>query len=187
MKIVLDTAPVVEPITVQSVKEQLRIDYSDEDDYIDLCISTARVWAEEYTNRKLITQTWNLYLDRFPFEIVVPFGSLQSINSIQYYDTNNALQTLPSNEYDVDTAAVLGKIRPADGYSWPAVYNRYNPIVINFDCGYGDTAARVPAPIVHGLKYTVAQLFENRESMQGLPDAVKSLLFPYIIFNYGDS
>lgn len=184
MRVVLDAAPAAEPITTADVKAQLRVDASDEDAYIALCVTTSRVWAEEYINRKLITQTWNLYLEHFPFEIVVPFGSLQSVNTIKYYDNNNDLQTLSAAEYEVDTYAQLGRIRPASGYSWPAVYPRYDAIEVNYDCGYGDAGTDCPAPIIHGLKYCAAQLFEHRESIDGLPAAVRAVLYPYTIQNF---
>lgn len=171
---------------VEEAKAQLRVDANDEDAYLDICIVTARQWAEDYTNRKFITQTWLLSIDCFPHEIEVPFGRLQTVNSITYYDENNTLQTLSTDYYEVDTQDVIGRIRPAQGYSWPATFSRYNAVAVNFDCGYGDTRNAVPQVIRHGVAYVAAQLFEHRDSMKDIPEAAKAALFPYTLFNIGD-
>lgn len=185
MKTALASAPATEPVTAADVKEQLRVDLTDEDTYIGLCITTARQWCENYTGRKFITQTWRLYLDRFSQrEICLPFGSLQSISSIQYYDTSNNLQTLSSSEYEVDTFGDEGMVRPVDGYDWPATYPRLNAIIIEFVTGYGSNATDVPEGLRHAIKYTAGQLYEHRETIQSLPEAVHPLIFPYTIFNF---
>ena len=185
MRTSLVTAPDIEPVSVAEFKSQLRVDASDEDTYIALCITTARQWCENYAQRKFITQSWRLYLDKFAVrEITLPFGSLQSITSITYYDTNNTLQTLSADEYEVDIYGDEGMVRPKDGYDWPATYPRLNAVIIQFVCGYGDDAADVPEGLRHVIKYTAGQLFENRESISSLPESVKPLIFPYTIFNF---
>jgi len=186
MKLKQVAAPTIEPVMVDEVKTQLRVDSIDEDAYLDISIVTAREWAENYTCRKFITQTWNMHLDRFSDEIFIPFGELQAVNSIKYYDENNSQQTLSSANYEVDTFSTLGRVRPAQGYSWPATYSKYNSITIEFDCGYGDSRNDVPQTIRHGIAYIAAQLFEHRESMSGIPDAAKNALFPYTLFNFGE-
>lgn len=185
MRTSLVTAPDIEPVTVAEVRTQLRVDLTDEDTYIALCITTARQWCENYTQRKFITQTWRLYLDKFAVrEITLPYGRLQSISSIQYYDTNNALQTLSSDEYEIDIYGDEGMVRPKDGYDWPATYPRLNAVIITFICGYGDDATDVPEGLRHAIKYTAGQLYENRESISSLPQAVQPLIYPYTIFNF---
>jgi hypothetical protein len=60
--------PGSEPIGLTLVKQVLRIDAGDtsQDDYLNLCISTARETAESHTTRAYITQTYREYYDGFP-------------------------------------------------------------------------------------------------------------------------
>ncbi len=63
---------------------------SAEDDLLTEHIVTARQFVEDGTGRGLLTQTWDLYLDKFPVKnyIEIPFGNLQSVTSIKYKDTD---------------------------------------------------------------------------------------------------
>lgn len=186
MKTQLITPPSVGPVLLEEAKAQLRIETNDEDGFLDICISTATQWAENYLNRSLISQTWELYLDKFTDEIFIPYAPLQSVISIKYYDENNVLQTLPATNYEVDTLSTIGRIRPALGYSWPNTYSKYNSITVQFVAGYGDSNNDVPQQIRNGILYTVYQLMEDRESTKKLPGAVESMLFPYCVYDFGE-
>ncbi len=52
-----------------------------EDTILSALITAARQQVEAITQRALITQTWNAFLDEFPVKdfIVIPFGQLQSV------------------------------------------------------------------------------------------------------------
>ena len=61
MRLSLVTAPPVEPITTQDIKDHLRID-TDVDleaEELKSYISAARRWCEIFQNRAFITQTWD--------------------------------------------------------------------------------------------------------------------------------
>ena len=66
MPIKLRTPPAGEPLSLAEVKLHLRIDNSDEDLLLTMLISAARLHAENVTRRAFMTQTYDLYLDRFP-------------------------------------------------------------------------------------------------------------------------
>lgn len=189
MQTKIKTAPTVEPVSIDEAKRHCVIDLddTDHDDYINGLITMAREWVESYTWRKLITQTWYAYLDDWPSKdwIELPFGELQSVTSVKYYDTDNTEYTWSTTEYIVGTEYQHGRITLADGYTWPNE-NLYPsaPIVVEFVCGYGDTAASVPASIKHALKMMIAETFENREmSIAGVSyqtmDTVYNLLSDY--------
>ena len=59
------TAPTQEPVTLQEVKEYLRVDDSTDERIIRPFIETARRFCEEHTGRALMTQTLTLFLDAF--------------------------------------------------------------------------------------------------------------------------
>lgn len=60
------TAPAIEPITLADAKLHLRVDFDDDDDIITALIIVARQAVEEFVGRALITQTWQVFYDRFP-------------------------------------------------------------------------------------------------------------------------
>ena len=63
---VLTTPPTSEPVMLRTLKHHLKIENTDEDEYIDGLISTAREWIEEMTGLAMITQTWRMTMDRWP-------------------------------------------------------------------------------------------------------------------------
>jgi len=170
METVLKTAPVAEPISLDEAKRHARIDIdeTDHDDYLHDLIVVAREQVEMITWRKLVTQTWYAYLQRWPGGnyIELPFGKLQTGTApiIIYTDVDGTPTTWSSAEYIVDANYQKGRITLADGYTWPneTLYPS-NPIRIEFICGYG-LAVSVPPQIKHAMKIIVSELFENRET-----------------------
>lgn len=186
----LVTAPVNAAMSVADAKAHVRVDFNDDDDYIDGLISVATKAIENETARKFITQTWDLYLDAFPASgsIRLPFGSLQSVSSLKYTDSANAESTVATTVYDVVTWEDPGRITLAYSQTWPVPTLRAaGGVVVRFVCGYGDAASDIPEPLVQAMKLTIGHLYENREEVmigQGitsieLPRAVQSLISPY--------
>lgn len=159
MHIDLVTGPIREPVSLAEAKEHLRIEeeFTDDDNYVRSLISGARAHCENILWRKLITQTWDLYLDAWPAGrgIKLPYGKLQSVTYIKYMDTDDTETELADTEYSVDTISDPGRIVLGYGKYWPTVTLKpSNPIVIRFVCGYGDhdektiTDATNASPIV---------------------------------------
>lgn len=188
--------PASEPITTAEAKAHLRVDFSDEDTYIDTLITTARKHCESYTNRVFITQTWRQNLDCFPDVIKLKVNPVVSLTSLKYYDTNESQQTLTdlSANFQKDFLSDTATIHEGLTNAWPSIGSTINPIEIITVCGYG-AASAVPADIKHAIKLMVSHLYENREmvnvvvgglAMQiEMPNAVKNLLAPYRILTFG--
>ena len=125
MTLVLVTPPAVEPVSLDELKAHLRInaDQNDEDALLQHYLTTARKYAENYTWRAFITQTWRVSFDCFPCKIEVPRPPLQEVTSIQYVDTAGDTQTLDEDLYQVDADSQPGRIIPAYGQSWPSIRN----------------------------------------------------------------
>lgn len=171
MEIILDTAPVVEPVSVLEVKKHLNIEseYFNDDEYIDSLIPIVRENAEQVTRRRLITQTWLAYFDGWPSSdyLELPFGTLQSVTSVKYYETDDTENTMAAADYGVDTDSMVGRIVLDYGESWPTETLRpRSPIKIEFVCGYGTAGSDVPGPIIQAIKIGIADLFWARSSEQ---------------------
>ena len=181
------TAPAKEPLAHDKVKFHLRVEDGEHDDMIDLQIVAARREAETFMGRSLITQTWDMDLDRFPVSIIdVPKPRLQSVENIKHVDTNGVLRTLDASGYRVDAKREPGRITPAYGATWPATLAVMNATV-RFKAGYGDEAETVPADIRQALLLIVGRFYAHREDVRDgmpatkLPLDAQHLLRPYMI------
>ena len=181
----LITAPTAEPVTLTEAKAHLRVTAADDDTLITSLIVAARHWAEGFTGRALITQTWDLYLDAFPeWELTLPKPLLQSITSIAYTDTNGASQTLATDQYLVDSKSEPGRITPAYGLVWPSTRWQTNAVKVRLVAGYADAAA-VPGPVKSACLLMLGELYARRESaivgapIASVPVSAEYLLWPY--------
>jgi uncharacterized phiE125 gp8 family phage protein len=133
------------------------------DPLLNIFIKSARLAAERITNRALITQTWDLYLDAFPaWELFVPKPALQSVSSISYVDTDGVTRTLATSEYLVDAKSEPGRITPVFGGIWPVTRWQTNAVTVRFVCGYG-AANAVPESIKSWMLMRIKTLWDNRD------------------------
>lgn len=182
LDLILVTGPAVTPVDLAAAKAQLHID-ADDDDQNTLIEEKIAAATEDLDGpagslgRALITQTWTLYLDRFPHghdrravrrghradAIRLPLPPLMSVTSITYTDGAGEVQALPPDQYVVREGE-MAVVEPAYGCCWP--WSRCQPraIAVTFVAGYGDAPAAVPAPIRSALLLMVGDLFENRET-----------------------
>jgi|TARA_Y100000310_G_scaffold331472_1_gene405122 uncharacterized phiE125 gp8 family phage protein len=192
----ITSEPATEPITTAEAKAHLRVDFSDEDTYIDTLISTARGICETYCNRVFITQTWRQNEDRWSIPIKLKVNPVVSLTSLKYYDTNETQQTLTdsSANFQKDFNSDEAKIFEGLTNSYPSLGDTINPIEIIYVCGYG-AASAVPVEIKHAIKLMVSHLYENREAVNvpiasmasqiEMPKAVRDLLSPFRIKHFG--
>lgn len=172
MALVLKTAPSKEPVTRKEAKDFAQITDSRDDWLIDSQIVGARIYAEKYTNRQLVTATWYLYLDGFPAVIRPPRPPLQAANMvITYTDTAGNEQTLDSGEYQVDVKSTPGRIAPAYSKVWPSVRTEtFNVVTVEFQAGYGTEATDVPFLIREAIMLLISDSFRYRQdAYEGRP------------------
>ena len=180
------TAPAEELLTLEEVKDQLRILGDYDDAILQRLMRSARQsldGRDGILGRALITQTWQLALERFPAAIIVPLPPLISVDSITYFDPSGNEQTLDPAAYRVEGIgdADAGRIVPVT--AWPATHPNLVAVAVTFTAGYGDRAD-VPEPIRHAALMHVAFLYEQREAaadirMRSVPYGYHEALAPY--------
>ena len=189
--LVLKTAPTVEPVSLADMRTHLRVDSADEESLISATIMAARRYAEIQTWRAFVQQTWELSLDEFPNgdgTIELPKPPLLQVNSVKYLDTLGVLTTLNAANYRVDIASEPGRLTPAYGLTWPDVRSLTAAVVINYNAGYGTTAADVPMPLRQAIKILAAHWFEVREPVveghivSDVPLSIDDLLSSYRMY-----
>jgi len=184
-KLVLKTAATSTVISLSEAKAFLRIDsdYDDDNTYITSLINVATQVVEEFTRRRLMTQTYNLFYDEFPPYIDLQVGDVASVTHIKYYDADNTLQTLATDQYDVDTKVRPGRIYESEDGDFPNTYERPNAVEVEFIVG--GTASDVPEPIKMAMYLIIGRYYENRQDVvtgtiaSELPLMVDHLLTPY--------
>jgi len=190
-RLTLSSAPAAEPVSTAEAKTHMRVETSADDTYIATLVVAARRYCEAVQKRAFITQTWKLYLDRFPSVIRIPKPPLQSVSSIAYLDTNGDSQTLSSSIYTVDTDSEPGIVYEAYNQQWPSTRDVEKAITVTFIAGYGDASTDVPAEVKHAIKLLVAHWYEHREAVADgvtpadVPLTVKSLLGISRTFSFG--
>jgi len=188
----LVTAPTVEPVDLAEAK--IAVNYaesqSDKDEWFLPTIVAAREWAENFTGRAFLTQTWDLKLDRFPsWGIELPKPPLQSITSITYIDTDGVTQTLGVSLYTtsrpVGPYAMPGYVVPAYQQTWPSTRAVPDAVTVRFVCGYGTGAQTVPQSIRLAMKLQIGtRLMQTEGVIVGTiaslaPQGDEYLLWPY--------
>lgn len=172
MRLTRTSAPAVTPVSLTDAKTHLRISNTKSDTTLTSLVAVAAELMdgrEGILRRALITQSWRMTLDAFPAErgFRLPLPPLQTVDSIQYYDADNVLQTLATSEYVVIIDELFGRVELATTASWPSTYDRDDAVLVTFTAGYGATAAAVPEPLRHAMLLYVAELYSARGDAGG--------------------
>jgi len=155
-------------------------------------IATARKQIERYLSRALITQEWEVYYDCWNTKMMIPFGQLQNVDSVQYYDSNGSFTTLPeASHYWVSNTSDPGFIQKRYDAVFPELQpGRPDAIRITFTCGYGDDPEDVPENIRHAMKLLITDYFEHRgEVVVGtaatrIPQFISNLIHTYRLYQF---
>ena len=153
--------PTVEPVSLSLAKKHIRQDNPDDNYLIQSYIGAAREYCENFCNRAFYPQTYELYLDTFPWgdwrstvpmdqrspmnysaywndlAIRLPKPRLIAVNSLTYLDATNTLQTLTQDDdFRVDATSQPARITPVAGATWP-IDQFYIPgsVVVNYTTG----------------------------------------------------
>ena len=132
----LKTLPLIYPITLDEAKSQVNATGSTYDDaLISSLIVGAVNLTESYTWRPLVQQTWELYFDKDEVEETIYLNKtpLLSVVSVKYYNADNELTTLSTNDYEVDLISETGRIKFE---SVPVMADGFNKLIVEFTCGF---------------------------------------------------
>jgi uncharacterized phiE125 gp8 family phage protein len=144
----------VEPVTVEEVKQRLRVDHVTDDAVLAGQITEAREWIERRIEKKIAQERWEFVIDAFPAaEIRLPFGPVRSVVHIKYDDPVGDEQTVPTEDYALDNTSDVPWVFSLTG-SWPTPMDAYNAVRIQFDAGpaTGELATPLRAALYEKLK-----------------------------------
>jgi uncharacterized phiE125 gp8 family phage protein len=169
-RLLVVTPSTAEPLTKADAKAWLKIEEAEvtDDGLVDRLIATARQRYEQHTQRALLKQTFDYYLDCYPTEraIRLPRAPLVSVASIKSYTDLDATDTggtaMSSSQYYLDVASMPGRVVPFGVYTFPAATRVVNAIIIRFVAGYSSQTTGVPEQAKTTLLKMVARAYEFR-------------------------
>jgi uncharacterized phiE125 gp8 family phage protein len=189
IKYAIITPPAEHPVTTAEAKEHCRVPSSEtgDDAYIASLITAGTNLIENITNRKLITQTIEYYLDEFPTarEFELPFGYVQAVASIKYYDQDGNLNTWSADNYQLNNKGIVSSIKLTEQADYPTTQtDKIDAVVVRFTSGYGAESS-VPNAIKQALLLFISSMYDNREGAQDLmTKTLELLLASYRIYHF---
>ena len=180
-KSVLKTVRASDAVSTAGAKDHLNVTGTEHDVLIGNIIKSAQQTVEDYTGRKLSSETWYLYLDEFPKgDIVLPYSPVTSVTSVKYYDANNSEQTYVANtDYYLDLNGEPARIRDVSG--WDGTYDKPNAVTVEYVTGY--TRTNIPEPLRSAMRLLIADMYDNRMDKPSERFTTwKALCYPYRIW-----
>lgn len=196
----VETAPPpFEPLTLIEVKEHLRLpqEPAQNDEQMTARIAAVRQHTEDYLGRMMVRRNFELVLDGFPREIVLPVAPVTEVTEIVYLDAQGQPQTLlPGTGFQASKGQEPTRLRPPPSGCWPATQSgAMSAVKVGFAAGYLTQTGSPPAqsgdlpPIFKSaMLLGVATLYEHREDQvigtiaTELPIGSRRLLKPYRLF-----
>jgi uncharacterized phiE125 gp8 family phage protein len=174
------TQPTTLVVSLVEVKSWLKIDSDGEDDLLTSLIASATAECEAYAGLSFITRTRTVSLTHFHGkDILLPYGPVTSLTSIEYIDQDDADQTIDSGDYSVDIASGLASVRVTE--TWPYTNRTLSNVVVTYVAGYANAAA-VPEIIKTAIKKKVAFDYEKRGDSAEDSDAWRNTLDPIKVY-----
>jgi uncharacterized phiE125 gp8 family phage protein len=178
----LITAPTIEPVTLNEVKNYLKIDLADtsQDTYLTALIKAVRESIEACLKRSLITQTWLVNFDYYSEKYVLQRPNIIAIASLKLTDSENTEHTIDSSNYFLKNDTLFIK----DTYNLTLDLRNYLAVEIVYTAGYGATASNVPEGVKQGILEQIGSIFECSDNTNILSPKAKIFLDSYKAFNY---
>lgn len=203
------TPPATPAVSLEDMKDYLRVDTTDDDALITSFIEAATDQVKKYLKRCLISETLESGFDRIPND-----GGYGYYGYGKGYYGNGGIYNLPvdyanfSRDINLmfppiitiddittfdrtNTGSVYastnyeldeegGRIYLNEGAVWPQNLRDREAVKIKYTCGYGTASSDIPPSIIQAIKILVGNMYDCRDEC-GMPCNAKALLTPYRI------
>ena len=210
MRIEVISGPASEPVLLEELKDQLRIDGSDEDAALGAFLSTARSIIEDRLDIALVDRSLDLYLDRWSIEnsrasdpwwngvadgailalaaaaafVPLPVRPVSQIVSVTTIADDGSEQVWAAGNYYLKPGLSAGIYR-RNGASWPVPGRAADGIRISLTAGFGPNWNAVPAGIRQAQLMAASFLYKNRGD-QGAEHVLKASGAAVLLAAYRD-
>jgi len=177
----LVNGPEQEPVSVQQLRDYLHASADDEALLVSL-LTAARIMIEAQTGLRLISQDWQVYINRWANGVIeLPIWPVQKISAIKYLPEK--ARTIEANSYELVKAGrpALIVIQNAD---LPSVSTSRLGVQIDLRAGYGDGPEDVPETLSFAVLALAAHWYDiddwNQYGLErAIPPVVKTILDEY--------
>lgn len=154
------------PVSLEKLKAHLRLTEDNEDLILRQYLAAACETTENLTNRSLCKKVRALYFDRFPVEILLPYGPVSDspelkIEYIPADTTDGAYTTLARDKYQRDLISRRPRLLPAIDSSWPDARSVVNAVKVTYACGV--SADKVSTSVKQAILFLASHWFNTRE------------------------
>ena len=169
-----------EPVTLNEVRDHLRIIGEDENETLRRAMIAAREYVEEYTGKRLVETKYRVTFDGFMSRIPLTQIPIAEVEKVEYVNPDG--DTVEFEDWRLVQSDVAAFIVPTFGSHWPATRGDYDVVTVEYRAGHN--GSNVPKRIKQAILLLVGDLYENREnnvigtSVARLPTA-DALLYSY--------
>lgn len=166
------------PVTLDEAKAQTRIDGTDSDTLLNTLIGIATGAVSEMVGWALTGDQWSYSLASASGDVRLPKGPVASIDSITYFDTDDAAQSATVSDFYLFKDTDMAIVRPKQGAEWPVTFAREDALTITFTTS---APAVLPLEIKHAILLMVSHMYDERgtateKQMHEVPYAVRDLV-----------
>lgn len=164
--------PSSEPFTVEEIKTYLRVDGNDEDGLIGDLITSARDFAQSFTNRQLMPATFEAVMSFADYQktyVKIPVSPFLQFLTFKYFDSLEVERDFLETEYKIDTYQEPVRI---DFLTQITESEKLYPVKITFTAGY--EIGKIPGSIKRAMLFLIAKWYAYREDFakkQGISEA----------------
>lgn len=172
-----------EVISLTEAKDYLRVDTSDDNDYITELIKIARMQVLKDTNTAVVDLDVKEYFDKWPKSNIIQLrysGKLGQTLNVKYYNSSNTLTTL-TEDTDYRRIDYMGMPK-IEMINTPGLYDRLNAIEIGYSVEpENDDEARTLKIAMYML---IQHFYDNRSPVSYLKVDEMPLAYKHIITQY---
>ncbi len=150
------------PVSLELVKEQLRITNTSDDTFLTLLINSVREFFQSKTGRILITTEFETFWSFFTQAFEIRRSKLVELLDFQYLNVDDVLVDMPDIFYTNKESEYSRLIVRDVGLFPNDKADNIQSVRANFTAGFGVTSVSIPADIQMALMNHVAQLYTNR-------------------------
>jgi uncharacterized phiE125 gp8 family phage protein len=164
-------------ITLEHLKNHLRLTESHEDYYLESIIKAATSSVENYLQRSLLSKTFKLMHKN-------PVHSRSQMNVIDLLYPPLVTIVSVSEIFEGDERKLIRRYVLTPHGSRPSMSVYGGMIEVVYKTGYGEHADCIPFPIRHGVTLLAAEMYDKRvDSVDVLNSTVQFLLQPYRVMS----
>jgi len=162
--------PLQEIISLEEVKEYLKIDFSEQDKFISNTIVAAREYAEKFLSTHLVKKEFfQMHLGQNLQTITLVHKPILEIKSLSIINREREVITLDQKEYYFDQFNEISISKLAA---------LYNLIEVKYTVGY-ENPDLIPMPLKTGMLMHVASIYDRGDLGDAIPQSTLNLYQPY--------